>query len=30
VATAEKLVDESLPSNALMARWAESAPQAAE
>src|SRR6266702_3697169 len=30
VATAKKLVDETLPSNALMARWAESAPQAAE
>jgi carboxymethylenebutenolidase len=30
VATAKKLVDETLPSNTLMARWAESAPQAAE
>jgi carboxymethylenebutenolidase len=30
VATAKKLVDESLPSNTLMARWSESAPQAAE
>ncbi len=29
-ATAKKLVDETLPSNTLMARWAESAPQAAE
>ncbi len=29
VATAKKLVDETLPSNTLMARWAESAPQAA-
>src|SRR6201987_5663429 len=28
VATANKLVDESLPSNTLMARWAESAPKA--
>jgi carboxymethylenebutenolidase len=26
VATAKKLVDETLPSNTLMARWAESAP----
>jgi len=30
VATAKKLVDETLPSNTLMARWAESAPRAAE
>ena len=30
VATAKKLVDETLPSNTLMARWAESASQAAE
>jgi carboxymethylenebutenolidase len=30
VATATKLVDETLPSNTLMARWAESAPRAAE
>jgi len=30
VATAKKLVDETLPSNTLMARWAESAPKAAE
>jgi hypothetical protein len=30
VATAKKLVDEALPSNMLMARWAESASQAAE
>jgi carboxymethylenebutenolidase len=30
VATAKKLVDEALPSNTLMARWAESASQAAE
>jgi carboxymethylenebutenolidase len=30
VATAKKLVDETLPSNTLMARWAESAPHAAE
>ena len=29
VATAKKLVDETLPSNTLMARWAESAPKAA-
>jgi len=28
VETAKKLVDESLPSNTLMARWAESAPTA--
>ena len=28
VATAKKLVDEALPSNTLMARWAESAPKA--
>jgi carboxymethylenebutenolidase len=27
---ARKLVDETLPSNTLMARWAESAPTAAE
>ena len=26
VETAKKLVDETLPSNTLMARWAESAP----
>ncbi|MEQ9815167.1 MAG: dienelactone hydrolase family protein [Azospirillaceae bacterium] len=30
VETARKLVDESLPSNTLMARWPESAPKAAE
>jgi carboxymethylenebutenolidase len=30
IATAKKLVDETLPSNTLMARWAESASQAAE
>ena len=30
VETARKLVDETLPSNTLMKRWAESAPQAAE
>ena len=30
VATAKKLVDETLPSNNLMARWAESAPKAAK
>jgi carboxymethylenebutenolidase len=30
VATAKKLVDETLPSYTLMARWAESAPRAAE
>src|SRR6202163_1269590 len=30
VATAKKLVDETLPSNTLMARWAESASQAAK
>lgn len=30
IETAKKLVDESLPSNTLMARWAESAPRAAE
>ena len=29
IATAKKLVDETLPSNTLMARWAESAPKAA-
>jgi carboxymethylenebutenolidase len=29
VATANKLVDETLPSNTLMARWSESAPKAA-
>jgi carboxymethylenebutenolidase len=29
VATAKKLVEESLPSNTLMARWAESASRAA-
>ena len=27
IETAKKLVDESLPSNELMARWAESAPK---
>jgi carboxymethylenebutenolidase len=30
IAAAKKLVDETLPSNTLMARWAESASQAAE
>jgi len=30
VETAKKLVDEKLPSNTLMTRWSESAPQAAE
>lgn len=30
VESAKKLLDETLPSNALMARWAESAPEAAE
>jgi carboxymethylenebutenolidase len=30
IATAKKLVDETLPSNTLMRRWAESAPKAAE
>ncbi len=30
VDTAKKLVDEALPSNTLMKRWAESAPEAAE
>jgi carboxymethylenebutenolidase len=27
IETAEKLIDETLPSNTLMARWAESAPK---
>jgi carboxymethylenebutenolidase len=30
IVTAKKLVDETLPSNTLMRRWAESAPKAAE
>ena len=30
IATAKKLVDETLPSNTLMARWVESAPHAAK
>ena len=30
IETAKKLVDETLPSNTLMARWSESAPKAAK
>ena len=30
IAAAKKLVDETLPSNTLMARWSESAPQAVD